>query len=158
MNNILISLIVLVAASVLPARAHWTYNRLIVNGEVAGEPWQYVRYVPNAGDPLQDVNSTGMRCNANGGSGTDTQTCAVRAGDELGFGLKETFGHPGIQQADAWAAHNIESFRFALPVSTPSPPPHGEYLLRAEGLALHAAHKVAGAVLHLLRADQGGYR
>ena len=36
-----------------------------------------------------------------------------------------------------WATHNARTFNFKLPSETPS----GEYLLRAEGLALHAAHK-----------------
>ncbi|KAI1099527.1 hypothetical protein F4804DRAFT_321667 [Jackrogersella minutella] len=39
-----------------------------------------------------------------------------------------------------WATHNIRSFRFKLP---------GEYLLRAEGLALHAAHKWASAEFYI---------
>ncbi|ORY56615.1 glycosyl hydrolase family 61-domain-containing protein [Pseudomassariella vexata] len=45
-----------------------------------------------------------------------------------------TLGPQGL----VWATHNVHSFRFTLPAETPA----GEYLLRAEGLALHAAHKL----------------
>ncbi|KAI1085012.1 glycoside hydrolase [Whalleya microplaca] len=167
------------------AQAHWTYSRLIVNGEVVGEPYQYIRRNTNSNSPLTNVNSTDMRCNTGGLSGTDTQTYTVQAGDEVGFGIDEHFGHPGVQQvyiskapgaaADydgsgdwariyalttavrnsssgsddgeglVWATDNIQSFRFTLPPSTPP----GEYLLRSEGLALHAAHKFSEAQFYV---------
>lgn len=119
-----------------------------------------------------------MRCNsgASDGMSLNTSTLAVRSGDELGFMIESTFGHPGIQQVYlsrapngtsaaeyvgdgdwarifavttlanstlgdeglAWAMRRTHSFRF--PLSRDVPP--GEYLLRAEGLALHAAHKL----------------
>lgn len=166
------------------ALAHWNYNTLIVNGQVVGEPYQYIRRTNNSNSPLQMVNSTDMRCNAGASSGTTlgTETLTVTTTDqepiELGFGIESTFGHPGIQQvclsrapdgtaaadydgaggwvkiyaattlANAsfngsgegleWAMRRAHSFRF--PLSGDVPP--GEYLLRAEGLALHAAHKL----------------
>ncbi|KAI1475148.1 glycoside hydrolase family 61 protein [Daldinia sp. EC12] len=129
-----------------------------------------------------------FRCNVDA---NPAETYTVHAGDELGFGINEHFGHPGIQQvylskapegiaaADydgsggwariysltssptnstnssstnsddgeilTWATHNIQNFRFALPTSTPP----GEYLLRAEGLAIHAAHKWACAQFYV---------
>lgn len=164
--------------------AHWNYNTLIINGQVVGEPYQYIRRTNNSNSPLQMVNSTDMRCNAGASSGTSlgTETLTVTTTDqesvELGFGIESTFGHPGIQQvylsrapdgtgaadydgaggwvkiyaattlANAsfngsgegleWAMRRAHSFRF--PLSGGVPP--GEYLLRAEGLALHAAHKL----------------
>ncbi|KAF2181895.1 lytic polysaccharide monooxygenase, partial [Zopfia rhizophila CBS 207.26] len=163
----------LLAASVSTALAHWNYDRLIVNGQIVGEPYQYIRRTNNSNAPIQNVNSTDMRCNSGGAFGNTTQTYTVQAGDELGFGISETFGHPGPQQvylskapgaaADydgsgewariyslttsnssvgkdgtvIWATHKAHSFLFRLPASTPP----GEYLLRSEGLALHAAHK-----------------
>ncbi|KAI2638734.1 glycosyl hydrolase family 61-domain-containing protein [Hypomontagnella submonticulosa] len=180
----------LLATSAPAVLAHWTYSRLIVNDEVVGEPWQYIRPHNNSNAPLTNVNSTDFRCNV---GATPSETYAVRAGDELGFGINEHFGHPGIQQvylskapegsaaADydgsggwariysltsapanatnssssgvssddeevlTWATHNIQSFRFKLPAATPP----GEYLLRAEGLALHAAHKWACAQFYV---------
>jgi hypothetical protein len=169
------SSITVLAGLTSTALAHWNYDRLIVNGEVIGEPYQYIRKSNNSNAPLQNVNSTDMRCNSGGESGLNTQTYTVRAGDELGFGIAETFGHPGPQQvylskapsaaaeydgagdwskiytltyslnssygaSDGvlkWATHRAQTFNFKLPESTPP----GEYLLRAEGLALHAAHK-----------------
>ncbi|KAI0544904.1 glycosyl hydrolase family 61-domain-containing protein [Xylaria curta] len=187
-----------------PVSAHWVYNRLIVNGEFVGEPWQYIRPSQNGNNFLSDVNSTDMRCNIGGDSGVpnNTETATVKAGDELGFGIGSTFGHPGIQQvylsrapdlpsnvsssaaavydgsggwariysltttptwpngtgtmgknsfAEArpgavdWATHKLTSFLFPLPAETPA----GEYLLRAEGMAVHAAHKPGGAQFYV---------
>ncbi|KAI0854746.1 glycosyl hydrolase family 61-domain-containing protein [Xylaria cubensis] len=188
-----------------PVRAHWVYNRLIVNGEFVGEPYQYIRPSQNGNNFLSNVNSTDMRCNVGGNTGltNNTETATVRAGDELGFSIGSTFGHPGIQQvylsrapdlpsnsttssaaavydgsggwariysltttptwpngtgtvgknsfAEAqpgavdWATHKLTSFLFPLPAETPS----GEYLLRAEGMAVHAAHKPGGAQFYV---------
>ncbi|KAF1846998.1 lytic polysaccharide monooxygenase [Cucurbitaria berberidis CBS 394.84] len=159
------------------ALAHWNYDRIIVNGELIGSSYQYIRKTNNSNEPLQNVNSTDMRCNAGASSGValGTQTYTVAAGDMLGFAVKDTFGHPGPQQvyiskspgpaaeydgsgdwakiysltyslnassggSDGllkWATHRARTFNFKLPAETPP----GEYLLRAEGLALHAAHK-----------------
>ena len=53
----------------------------------------------------------------------------------LTYSLNSSYGaSDGILK---WATHNARTFNFKLPSETPS----GEYLLRAEGLALHAAHK-----------------
>ncbi|KAI2467441.1 glycosyl hydrolase family 61-domain-containing protein [Annulohypoxylon bovei var. microspora] len=170
---------VLALSSTIPlVSAHWKYSRLIVNDEVVGEPWQYIRHHTNSNAPLTNVNATDFRCNA---GAQPAATYTVRAGDALGFGIDEHFGHPGIQQAYlsqapgnataaeydgsggwariysltttptngtetlTWATHNIQSFRFVLPADTPA----GEYLVRAEGLALHAAHKWAQAQFYV---------
>ncbi|KAI1370463.1 glycosyl hydrolase family 61-domain-containing protein [Hypoxylon crocopeplum] len=187
-------LLALLASCAPLALAHWTYSQLIVNGEVVGEPWQYVRHHNNSNAPLTNVNATDFRCNV---GAQPSETYTVHTGDEVGFAINEHFGHPGIQQAYlsrapglaaeyggecdwariyslttslanttasetaggsvqgggnneeeeelTWATHNIQSFRFALPPSTPP----GEYLLRAEGLALHAAHKWANAQFYV---------
>lgn len=173
----------LISACLSTALAHWTYDRIIVNGQIIGEPYQYVRKHNNSGNPLQNVNSTDMRCNMGGLSGLNTQTYTVAAGDELGFTVLDTFGHPGPQQVYLskapgdvkeydgsgewakiytltysynssygggdgilkWATHRAQTFNFKLPTSTPP----GEYLLRAEGLALHAAHKIDKAQFYV---------
>ena len=181
----LVPTIALLAATISPAIAHWTYDRIIVNNQVIGSPYQYVRKHTNGNNPLQNVNSTDMRCNIGGLSGTQTQTqtYTVTAGDRLGFTIADTFGHPGPQQvyiskapADVkeydgsgewakiytltyslnasygsidgvlkWASHRAQTFEFDLPEATPP----GEYLLRAEGLALHAAHKANNAQFYV---------
>lgn len=157
--------------------AHWNNDKIIVNGQLIGSSYEYIRKTNNSNTPLQNVNSTDMRCNSGADSGTalNTSTYPVSAGDRLGFAIKDTFGHPGPQQvyiskapgsaadydgsgdwtkiysltyslnsSDAasdgtlkWATHNARTFNFKFPAETPP----GEYLLRAEGLALHAAHK-----------------
>lgn len=186
-----ISYALAIISNALFVSAHWTYSRLIVNGEVVGEPWQYIRRHNSSNAPLTNVNSSDFRCNA---GSEPSETYTVRAGDSLGFGIDEHFGHSGIQQvyiskapgdsksadydgsgdwariysltttphnatkpardpagvkkqteALTWATHNIQSFRFALPTATPP----GEYLLRAEGLALHAAHKQGSAQFYV---------
>jgi hypothetical protein len=172
-----IAQLLLTLASTSVSLAHWNYDRIIVNGQIVGEPYQYVRRTNNSNAPLQNVNSTDMRCNSGAGSGValNTSTYTVTAGDKLGFAIHDTFGHPGPQQVYIskapdtaveydgsgdwtkiysltyslnsseganngllkWATHRARTFNFQLPVETPA----GEYLLRAEGLALHAAHK-----------------
>jgi hypothetical protein len=169
--------IMIVALNSSCVRSHWNYDRIIVNGQVVGEPYQYVRRTNNSNSPLQNVNSTDMRCNSGASSGIalNTQTYNVVAGDMLGFAIKDTFGHPGPQQvyiskapgraaeydgagdwtkiysltysfnsSDGqgdgllkWATYRARTFNFKLSPELQA----GEYLLRAEGLALHAAHK-----------------
>ncbi|KAI1258839.1 glycosyl hydrolase family 61-domain-containing protein [Xylariaceae sp. FL1019] len=201
------STIVIIATTLHSARAHWVYNRLIVDGTYVGEPYQYIRPSSNGNNFISNVNSTDMRCNVGVSSGLTnrTETATVRAGDEVGFGIDETFGHPGIQQvylsrapdlpdqntsllssaaaaydgsgdwvriysltttptlpngtgtagknsfAEAqpgavdWATHKLTNFTFPLSEDTPE----GEYLLRAEGMAVHAAHKQGGAQFYV---------
>jgi hypothetical protein len=175
--KLLASKLLCLALSASTCLAHWNYDRIIVNGELIGAPYQYVRKTNYSNNPLQNVNSTSMRCNygAESGVALNTETYTVAAGDMLGFAIKDTFGHPGPQQvylskaprtaaeydgsgdwakiysltyslnssygaSDGilkWATHNARTCNFKLPIETPP----GEYLLRAEGLALHAAHK-----------------
>jgi hypothetical protein len=169
--------VMIVALHVFGVLSHWNYDRIIVNGQIIGEPYQYVRRTNNSDSPLQNVNSTDMRCNSGASSGIDlnTQTWNMAAGDMLGFAIKDTFGHPGPQQVYIskalgrisdydgagdwtkiysltsslntsegagdgllkWATHRVRTFNFRLSPELQT----GEYLLRAEGLALHAAHK-----------------
>ncbi|KAL5385168.1 hypothetical protein DPSP01_004978 [Paraphaeosphaeria sporulosa] len=44
-----------------------------------------------------------------------------------------------------WATYRAQTFNFKLPAETPA----GEYLLRAEGLAIHAAQKSKGAQFYV---------
>jgi hypothetical protein len=164
--------------------AHWNLAALIVNGEVT-EEYQYVRRTKNSNSPIEDVTSTDMICN-NGGIDDDvlaeTETYEVAAGDQVGFTVRDVWGHPGIQQVYlskapeaaktykgdgdwfkiyslttsnltsdpiTWAPFEdnvgIKSFVFNLPEDLPA----GEYLMRAEGLALHAAGEFGGAQFYI---------
>ncbi|OTA53957.1 lytic polysaccharide monooxygenase, partial [Hypoxylon sp. EC38] len=63
----------------------------------------------------------------------------------VGQGSTRLRSHKGKEEALTWPTHNIQSFRFTLSTSTPP----GEYLLRAEGLELHAAQKWACAQFYV---------
>jgi len=92
---ILLAIVATVCSSV---SAHWTYDRLIVNGKVIGVPWEYVRRHTNNNNFLSNLTSPDLCCNINAHSGANTSTYTVSAGDTLGFIIKDTFGHPGPQQ------------------------------------------------------------
>ena len=108
-----------------PSIAHWNYNQLVANGEIARSAWEYIRRPHNGNTPLQAVNSTDMRCNSGASSGRELGT--------------STQANTSWQEPEGlvWAIRHKNSFLFTLPAETPP----GEYLLRAEGIALHAAHK-----------------
>ncbi|KAL2831388.1 glycosyl hydrolase family 61-domain-containing protein [Aspergillus cavernicola] len=180
----LITPLVAFAALLPPALAHWNFASLIVNGEET-EEYQYVRRTKNSNSPVQDVTSNDIICNV-GGIDNDvleaTETYTVAPGDEVGFTLRDIWGHPGIQQvymskapdtaktykgdgdwfkvyslttsnltADPilWApfADNvgIKNFTFTLPEDLPA----GQYLMRAEGIALHSAGEFGGAQFYI---------
>ncbi|KAF2004779.1 lytic polysaccharide monooxygenase, partial [Amniculicola lignicola CBS 123094] len=153
--------------------AHWNYDRLIHNGAIVGDYYTYIRKTDNSNSPITDITSTNMRCNSGGASGNTTETYAVSTGDEVGFMINSNFGHPGPQQVYLskapstaaeydgsgdwvkiysattnditdqglqWAMNGVTNFSFALPGVDA-----GEYLLRAEGLALHGAGSEGGA-------------
>lgn len=159
------------------------------NGQLAGAEYEYVRRTSNSNSPVTDVLSTDMRCNVGGASGASTKTLTVQAGDSIGFSIASSFSHPGIQQVYlskapstaasydgsgdwariyslttksagpnglTWAADNISQFHFDIPAETPS----GEYLVRAEGLALHASGKYGGAQFYIgcaqIKVEKGG--
>ncbi|KAF2646075.1 hypothetical protein P280DRAFT_524742 [Massarina eburnea CBS 473.64] len=193
MNSVLRNICALLATTT-PILAHWTYDRIIVNGTVIGQPYEHVRHHNNTNIPLQNVNATSMRCNINGDSGANTSVYTVSAGSTLGFAVADTFGHPGPQQVYIsrapgddvksydgsgewakiytltytlngtgggegvlkWATYRAQTFEFKLPAELED----GEYLLRPEGLALHAAHKKDNAQFYVacaqIRVTGGG--
>ncbi|KAK1579255.1 family 61 glycosyl hydrolase [Colletotrichum navitas] len=107
-----------------------------------------------------------------------TKTKAVKAGDELGFTAESDISHPGplavymskapsgvasykgdgdwfkvyeLTTSDItsaglqWASNGLRNFTFTLPKEVPT----GEYLLRAEHTALHAAGSKGGAQFYI---------
>ncbi|KAL1608076.1 hypothetical protein SLS60_003015 [Paraconiothyrium brasiliense] len=172
------TLLLAVCATLPSALAHWNYDRLIHKGAIVGDYYTYIRRTTNANSPITDVTSTDMRCNSGGASGASTSTYTVAAGDEIGFMIDTNFGHPGPQQVYIskapglakdydgsgswtkiyaattkaitdqglqWSTDNIGSFLFNIPSTIPA----GEYLVRAEGLALHGASTQGGAQWYL---------
>jgi hypothetical protein len=175
--------ILAVTAILHPVLAHWNFESLIVNG-VDTAPYEYVRRTKNSNGPIENVASPDIVCN-NGGNDVDvrssTKTHKVKPGDQVGFRVRDIWGHPGVQQvyiskapgavsdytgngdwakiyalttsnltADPiwWAPfvinQGIRNFTFTLPNLTP-----GQYLLRAEGLALHSAGAFGGAQFYI---------
>ncbi|KAL5338004.1 glycosyl hydrolase family 61-domain-containing protein [Aspergillus crustosus] len=92
--------LVALTALLSPVSAHWNLASLIVNGEVT-EEYQYVRRTKNSNSPVTDVTSSDIICNVGGIDDdvlAETQTLTVAPGDELGFVIRDVFGHPGPQQ------------------------------------------------------------
>ncbi|SPO05362.1 related to cellulose binding protein CEL1 [Cephalotrichum gorgonifer] len=176
--------VVAFTALLSPVLGHWNFESLIVNGQDTG-PYEYVRRTKNSNGPVLDVTSKDMICNV-GGIDDDvmstTETHTVRPGDQVGFRIRDVWGHPGIQQvymskapgtaksykgdgdwfkvyslttsnltADPiwWAPFvdnvGITTFTFTLPTDLPP----GQYLMRAEGLALHSAGEYGGAQFYI---------
>ncbi|KAH8588447.1 cellulose-growth-specific protein [Bisporella sp. PMI_857] len=178
------STLVVITTLLWPVFGHWNFESLIVNGKDTGV-YEYVRRTKNNNGPILDVKSNDIICN-NGGIDDDvmstTKTYRVVPGDQVGFRIRDIFGHPGIQQvylskapgaaqsykgdgnwfkvyslttsnltADPiwWAPFvnnvGITNFTFTLPTNLPP----GQYLMRAEGLALHSAGEYGGAQFYI---------
>ncbi|ESK95699.1 glycoside hydrolase family 61 protein [Moniliophthora roreri MCA 2997] len=130
-------------------------------------------------EPLTDVTSDGVRCFEDPSAVPgDAGIVTVTAGSEVGFKASNTMGHPGyfsayMSKADAadsadagkgatwfkiweWSptysdgmltfeSEGITEFTFTIPASVPN----GQYLLRGEQIALHAASEEGGAQLYI---------
>nr|OQO27215.1 hypothetical protein B0A51_05310 [Rachicladosporium sp. CCFEE 5018] len=84
------------------ATAHYTFDRLQVNGAQVGKSWQYIRshtrgYMPTKGN---DILSNDFRCQP-GSSGSNTDVYTVKPGDKVSFlgayGVT-SIEHPGPAQ------------------------------------------------------------
>ncbi|KAJ6499150.1 glycoside hydrolase [Mycena sanguinolenta] len=154
------------------ARAHFTLQYIWANGVDEGYN-NYVRIPPN-NNPVTDVTSTDLTCNVGGTSGTAVQTLSVGAGTNI-TGHKgpvlvyiakapttaAAFNGQGavwtkIYQSglltpstSTWATDvvntNLGKHSVVLPASLPA----GEYLLRAEIIALHVASSYPGAQFYI---------
>lgn len=162
------------------ASAHYTFSGLLVNGELVGDEFQYVRehtrgYMPTFRE--EAATSDDFRCNQGAFSGNDTDVYTVKSGDIVG--LRQAFGAGGIEhpgptqlylskapdsvkdydgsgdwikvyqglvckenlvaedlQNDGWCIWGENHISFTVPDTIPD----GEYLLRAEHIAIHGAH------------------
>ena len=99
-----ISFFALAASVVSVVTAHYTFSGLLVNGDMVGVDWQYVRehdrgYMPTFKE--EAASSDDFRCNQNAASGVDTEVYTVKPGDTVG--LRQAFDpsgmkHPGPTQ------------------------------------------------------------
>ncbi|KAJ4324624.1 hypothetical protein N0V94_001194 [Neodidymelliopsis sp. IMI 364377] len=171
--------ITLLALTATLASAHYNFERLVVNGKIT-EPYEYVRSLGfNVGNsPFYDVKHTDICCN-NGSfaAASKTKTYPIKAGDTLGFTVRDVLGHPGplfaymskstvanvsayqgegdwfkiyemgvktyanYSLAMAWLSDGWKSFDFKIPKDIEN----GQYLLRAEHIAVHSAGGPEGA-------------
>jgi len=156
--------------------AHYRFTSLIVNGQKTAD-YLYVRENTNYNSPVTSLSSNDIRCNT-GTSGAGTSTATVAAGSTIGFALDQSIYHPGPLQiyisksttADVktydgsgpwaklasitatfssgsvtWTASNLAQYTFTLPSSLAP----GQYLLRAEHIALHVAQSTGGAQFYI---------
>ncbi|KAL2068597.1 hypothetical protein VTL71DRAFT_14934 [Oculimacula yallundae] len=172
-------LLTTIAALTTVANAHYTFPSIISNGVTTPEwvnvrPWtgSYLN------GPVTNISSLDIRCNADG-STNFVKTLAVTAGTTLGFKANSAITHPGVMQfymakvpagssADTWDGSGSVWFKvfndgpvfgnsitwptegkpsasFTLPKSLPN----GEYLVRAEHIALHSAATIGGAQFYI---------
>ncbi|KAF7545973.1 hypothetical protein G7Z17_g8762 [Cylindrodendrum hubeiense] len=172
--------LVLASMAVSMVSAHYTFSGLLVNGQLVGDEFQYVRehtrgYMPSFRE--EAATSEDFRCNQGALSGNNTDVYTVKAGDVVG--LRQAFGAGGIEhpgptqlylskapdsvkdydgsgdwikvhqglickenpvaedlQNDGWCIWGENHISFTVPDTIPD----GEYLLRAEHIALHGAH------------------
>ncbi|KAJ8106540.1 hypothetical protein OPT61_g9464 [Boeremia exigua] len=175
---------ILALAAALPqALAHYNFERLIVDGEIT-EPYEYVRALGEGvgNGPLYDVSSNDIRCNTGSfPNAKNTKTMAVKAGQEVGFTIRDVLGHPGplfaymsksttadvseyegdgdwfkiyemgvktyanYSVAMTWLSDGWKAFNFTIPKDIED----GQYLLRAEHIAIHSAGEGEGAQFYL---------
>ncbi|KAK7047436.1 hypothetical protein VNI00_006667 [Paramarasmius palmivorus] len=154
---------------------HYTFPSLVVNG-VTTPAWQNVRRTNNfnSRSPVQDVTSTDLRCYTSE-TGAGATTMQIPAGSEVTFLTDENMYHQGVASiymarapgsVDGWdgsgqvwfKVHEIPAvadgntiefpstgltgITFTVPKNLPS----GEYLIRAEHIALHSASSFGGAL------------
>lgn len=103
-------------AAPLAANAHYIFSQLVVNGEMVGSDYSYIRQNTNSYNPsfTDDViASENMRCNE-GATNAASETYDVKAGDTIGFKLayNEFIEHPGpgfVYMSLVWLPNSILS-------------------------------------------------
>ncbi|KAH7097341.1 glycosyl hydrolase family 61-domain-containing protein [Auriculariales sp. MPI-PUGE-AT-0066] len=158
--------------------AHYTFPGFISNAAVSAD-WINVRMTNNhySHGPVQDVTSVDLRCYTSENLQAAT-TANVTAGATVGFRVDPQVQHPGpllvymakapstvdswdgsgtvwfkiyeiapsfASGAIAWPTDNLTQVTFPIPKSLPN----GQYLLRVEHIALHAASSVGGAQFYI---------
>jgi len=146
------------------ARSHYIFNRLAIGG-ASGLPYEHIRHNTNHNSPVTDLKSPALRCNVGGASANGTTTASVTAGAKLTWMSDQKVYHqgpvsmymtkvPSAEQADGstkwfkiedigpkftgkgqadWTAAQQQQYAVTIPKCLQS----GEYLLRAQQLAIH---------------------
>ncbi|TGJ77550.1 hypothetical protein E0Z10_g10721 [Xylaria hypoxylon] len=119
-------------------------------GSTFGHPGIQQVYLSRAPDlPSDSSNSSVSAAAVYDGSGGWARIYALTTTPTLPSGTGTASGKNSFAEARPgavdWATHKLATFLFPLPAETPA----GEYLLRAEGMAVHAAHKPGGAQFYV---------
>ncbi|KXS93693.1 hypothetical protein AC578_3844 [Pseudocercospora eumusae] len=89
--------VTLLASAISTATAHYTFSQLVVNDEMVGSDWTYIRehtrgYQPTKGSGILEND---FRCQPGGASGENTDVYSVKSGDKIA--LKQAFGGTGME-------------------------------------------------------------
>ncbi|TCD65931.1 hypothetical protein EIP91_001999 [Steccherinum ochraceum] len=174
-----VALAVALGALASSVSAHYTFPTLVVNGQSSGQWVNVRKTNNyNTRNPVTDVTSADFRCYTSETHATAT-TVKVAAGSQLGITSDGTMYHPSVvnvymakapSTADGWAgdgavwfkvyelsavtnggqsitfpAENAPGVSFTVPKNLPS----GQYLVRIENIALHAASTFGGAQFYI---------
>ncbi|KXT13136.1 hypothetical protein AC579_5636 [Pseudocercospora musae] len=87
----------LLASAISTATAHYTFSQLVVNDEMVGSDWTYIRehtrgYLPTKGSEILEND---FRCQPGGSTGANTDVYSVKSGDKIA--LKQAFGGTGME-------------------------------------------------------------
>ncbi|KAH9478438.1 Endo-beta-1,4-glucanase D [Psilocybe cubensis] len=161
------------------AAAHYTFPDLLVAGKNTGDWVNVRKTNNfNSQSPVTDVTSADFRCYTSQTQAT-ASTATVAAGSQIGIQADQSMYHPGVVNVymakapgnvSTWdgsgavwfkvyqisavtdggstitfPAQNLLSVSFTLPKNLPS----GQYLVRMEQIALHAASTFGGAQFYL---------
>ncbi|ESK86397.1 glycoside hydrolase family 61 protein [Moniliophthora roreri MCA 2997] len=157
---------------------HYTFPSLVVNG-VTTPAWQNVRRTNNfnSRSPVQDVTSIDLRCYTSE-TGATAETIQVAAGSEITFLTDDNMYHQGVANVymakapgdvSSWDGSGQVWFKvYEIPAvadgttiefpstgltgitfTIPKNLPDGQYLLRAEHIALHSASSFGGAQFYI---------
>ncbi|GAW17940.1 hypothetical protein ANO14919_074090 [Xylariales sp. No.14919] len=119
-------------------------------GSTFGHPGIQQVYLSRAPDlPPSSSDSSASAAALYDGSGGWARIYSLTTTPTLPNGTGTADGKNSFAEAQPgavdWATHKLTSFLFGLPAATPA----GEYLVRAEGMAVHAAHKPGGAQFYV---------
>ncbi|KAG8942278.1 hypothetical protein FRC03_003400 [Tulasnella sp. 419] len=155
------------------AVAHYRWTALMIN-QTPTPDFKYVRtYSDTVGAPVTDVTSSAMRCNVNSQPVPDI--AIINPSNTIGFKLDQQITHPGVinaymakvpapYTAATWNGDGPSWFKvsqwsdlvnqpyyastsYSFPIPAATPP--GDYLVRIEHIALHAAGSFGGAQFHV---------
>ncbi|EJD52914.1 hypothetical protein AURDEDRAFT_133767 [Auricularia subglabra TFB-10046 SS5] len=172
---LLLTSLALALSALTSVTGHYTFPS--INGQAAWQYVRRTNNF-NTRNPVTDVKSADIRCYTSE-TGATAQTLTVAAGSTLTYASGDgTIYHPGVLnvymakvanasttdgsgniwfkvyqisavtnggQSISWPSNNLPSVSFTVPRSLPS----GQYLVRIEHIALHAASTYGGAQFYI---------